>query len=121
MTDDAVYGLQLGDDNEMLQKLHAKVCENLQKLVKVISITFESCSQSRRSSCVIVTSLVTSRIHGPSQSSPSVQCGPFAKGVKPPIRTTTPHLAPDHWIRSGTTQHWSGNWAYTIDKHGARS
>jgi len=47
-------------------------------------------------------------IHGP-QSIPLGQRGSFAKGLEPPMRSATPHLAPDHWIRSGTTQHWSGN------------
>jgi len=36
-------------------------------------------------------------------------CGPFAKGLEPPIGLTTSHLAPDHWIRLSTTQHWPGN------------
>ena len=30
-------------------------------------------------------------------------------GLDQLIRLTTPHLVPDHWIRFGTTQHWSGN------------
>jgi len=40
---------------------------------------------------------------------PFGQCGPFAKGLELPIGLTMPQLAPDHWIRSGTTQYWSGN------------
>ena len=36
-------------------------------------------------------------------------CGPFANGLEPPIRPTASHLVLDCWIRSSTTQHWSGN------------
>jgi len=36
-------------------------------------------------------------------------CGPFANGLEPPIRPTASHPVLDRWIRSSTTQHWSGN------------
>ena len=44
-----------------------------------------------------------------SQSSPRGLCGLFDKGLKPPIGPTASHLTPDRWIRSSTTQLWSGN------------
>ena len=47
-------------------------------------------------------------IHAP-QSRPLGQCDPFANRLELPIRLTMPHLAPDYWIRSGITRHWSGN------------
>jgi len=34
---------------------------------------------------------------------------PVTKGLEPLISVTASHLAPDRWIWSRTTQHWSGN------------